>query len=100
MCDGRDDDAALVAQIFADENNKNEQVSASFINELRDSKKAIVVGDGKPFSYTDHTSRQDGTPPHDGSQLGGSQPKELKEAIRAILLEVKIYVRKYDLTQM
>ena len=85
--------------IFADENNKNEQVSASFINELRDSKTAMVIGDGNPFNYTDHTSLQDGTPPHDGSHLGGSQPKILTEAVRAILLEIKVYVRKYDLTQ-
>ena len=86
-------------QIFANENNKNEQVSASFINELSDNKLATVVGDGTPYNYTDHTSRQDGTPSHDGSQLGGSQPKELREVLRAIQLEIKVYVRKYDLTQ-
>ncbi len=85
--------------IFKDENNKNEQVSASFINELRDEKMSVVIGDAAPYNYTDHTSRQDGTPSHDGTQLGGSQPKELKTAIRAILLEIKVYVRKYDLTQ-
>lgn len=86
--------------LFGDEDNKNQQVSVSFINELRDENPAFVVGDGQPYNYTDHTSKQDGPPAHDPSPLGGSQPKKLTEVARPILLEIKVYVRKYDLTQM
>ncbi len=86
-------------QIFNDENDKNEQVSMSFVNELRDSNPALVIGNGDAYNYTDRATKQDHEPDIDANPLGGSQPKTIQTAVRAILLEIKVSVRKYDLTQ-
>ena len=85
--------------IFANEDDKSEQVSVSFINELRDRTNAIIINNGEAYDYTDRMSKIDDAPAYDASNLGGLHPKELKYVIRPILLEIKIYVRKYEMAQ-
>ncbi len=86
-------------QIFADQENKNEQVSVSFINELRDTTNAVVINNGAAYNHTDHMQQKDSAPGFDGSPLGGHQPKSFTSVIRSIQLEIKVSVRKYDIAQ-
>lgn len=86
--------------IFSNEQENKEQVSISFANQLRDSKRMKQINDGKAFSISERYEKKDSPATGDTTALGGNTKLEVKEVERGIQLSVEILLRKYELTQV
>lgn len=86
--------------IFSPENDKREVVNVSFINQLRDPNPLKAINGRDQFKRTDTYLRKDAPAEGDTSPLGGQRPATEVQLTRAIKLQIKLLVRKYDLMPM